>query len=63
MSKAIIILGAGTVVLRPDSGDPATILVKVLDILGIMCVCVTSNPTEDVMNNDLRLKVWHVNQQ
>ena len=34
--------GVGPLVVRPDSGDPPTVVCKVLDILGTtgcMCVC------------------------
>ena len=32
--------GAGPLVIRPDSGDPPTVVCKVLDILGgQVCVC------------------------
>ena len=31
--------GAGPLVVRPDSGDPPTVVCKVLDILGVYYVC------------------------
>ena len=31
----VFTLGAGPLVVRPDSGDPATTVVKVLEILGL----------------------------
>ena len=35
--------GVGPLVVRPDSGDPPTVVVKVLDILGqCMLACTTS---------------------
>ena len=32
-------LSGGVLFVRPDSGDPATVVVKVLEILGMKSVC------------------------
>ena len=42
--------GAGPLVIRPDSGDPPTVVCKVLEILGGQVVCVRSETHAKTLN-------------
>jgi len=46
LMSPVYLSGAGPLVIRPDSGDPSTTVVKVLTILGnILFSCLFSNPS------------------
>ena len=45
----------GTLVIRPDSGDPATVCVKLLGLLAIKFGCTTNSKGYAVIDNDVRI--------
>ena len=48
-------VGSGPLVIRPDSGDPATVVVKVLDILGSKFGTVTNTKGYKVLPPYIRI--------